>query len=143
MIRRLSILLALILGCCLPYGPAATSLSAQTYGTHYSPAASSHTSSQMGINLAPEGMHSFRSTSALPLSGSALPMAAASGATIAISPTGPLRDGVDPFGGQTIDGTGNPNQPGNPVGDIPWLVMAVLMIGYIVRKKVRKTPASE
>ena len=32
-----------------------------------------------------------------------------------------------------------PDQPGNPVGDIPWLVMAVLMIGYIVRKKVRKT----
>lgn len=141
MIRRLSILLALILGCCLPYGSATFSLSAQTYGTHYSPAASSHTSSQMGINLAPEGMQAFRSTSALPLSGSALPMAAATGPTIAISPTGPLRDVFDGYG--TVDDVNNPNQPGNPVGDIPWLVMAVLMIGYIVRKKVRKNRLEE
>ena len=142
MIRRFILLLVLLFGCLMPYGLITSSLSAQTYGTHYSPSSPRGTTSQRGIVLAPDNLQSFRSTSVMPLSGSALPMAAATGTTVAIWSTGPLRDG-DPFGGQTIDGTQTPDEPGTPIGDIPWLVMAVLMIGYIVRIKIRKTPASE
>ena len=143
MIRRMLLTLVLLFGCLMPYGLITSSLSAQTYGTHYSPSSPRGTTSQRGIVLAPDNLQSFRSTSVMPLSGSALPMAAATGTTVAIWSTGPLRDGEDPFGGQTIGGTTDPNEPGTPVGDIPWLVMAVLMIGYIVRLKIRKTRLEE
>ena len=39
----------------------------------------------------------------------------------------------DPFNGQNIGGTGNPNEPGTPIGDavLPLLLMAVAFGGYI------------
>lgn len=60
-------------------------------------------------------------------SGSRLPIAARNSAN---SPSRPRREGeADPFGGQTINDVTNPQDPGSPVGDGVWLLMA-LMLGY-------------
>lgn len=136
--HRTLILLVLLFGSIMPYVFSDSLLSAQTYGTHYSPAAGSRSgSSQHGIALAPEGMTAFRSTSSMPLSGSALPMAAATGTTVAIWGSGPLRDGEeDPFGGDKID-YGNPTEPGTPIGDTPWILFGLMLGGYAVVKRRR------
>lgn len=143
--HRTLILLVLLFGSIMPYVFSDSLLSAQTYGTHYSPAAGSRSgSSQRGIALAPEGMTAFRSTSSMPLSGSALPMAAATGTTIAIWGSGPLRDGEgDPFGGQTIGSTENPDQPGTPIGDTPWILFGLMLGAYAVVKRRRGIVAPE
>lgn len=134
--HRTLILLVLLFGSIMPYVFSDSLLSAQTYGTHYSPAAGSRSgSSQRGIALAPEGMTAFRSTSSMPLSGSALPMAAATGTTVAIWGSGPLRDEV--FGDETIDGTENPNEPGTPIGDTPWILFGLMLGAYAVVKRRR------
>lgn len=140
--HRTLILLVLLFGSMMPYVFSDSLLSAQTYGTHYSPAAGSRSgSSQRGIALAPEGMTAFRSTSSMPLSGSALPMAAATGTTVAIWGTGPLRD--DFFGDETIDNIQNPNQPGTPIGDTPWILFGLMLGGYAVVKRRRGIVAPE
>ncbi len=127
----------------MPYVFSDSLLSARTYGTHYSPAAGSRSgSSQRGIALAPEGMTAFRSTSSMPLSGSALPMAAATGTTVAIWGSGPMRDG-NPFGGQTIDNTINPSDPGNPIGDTPWILFGLMLGAYAIVKCRRGIVAPE
>ena len=136
--HRTLILLVLLFGSIMPYVFSDSLLSAQTYGTHYSPAAGSRSgSSQRGIALAPEHMTAFRSTSSMPLSGSALPMAAATGTTVAIWSTGPLRDEEDPFNGETINGTDNPNEPGTPIGDTPWILFGLMLGAYAVVKRRR------
>lgn len=137
--HRTLILLVLLFGSIMPYVFSDSLLSAQTYGTLYSPAAGSRSgSSQRGIALAPEGMTAFRSTSSMPLSGSALPMAAATGTTVAIWSSGPLRDGEgDPFGEETIGGTGNPTEPGTPIGDTPWILFGLMLGAYAVVKRRR------
>ena len=78
-------------------------------------------------------------------SGSTLPMAAVSGTTTT-EQTAPNRrrakkedpDPSDPFGGQTIGGVGNPNEPGTPIGDaaVPMMLMALawVMVRMIRRK---------
>lgn len=134
--HRTRILLVLLFGSIMPYVFSDSLLSAQTYGTHYSPAAGSRGgSSQRGIALAPEGMTAFRSTSSMPLSGSALPMAAATGTTVAIWGSGPLRDEV--FGDETIDDIVNPTEPGTPIGDTPWILFGLMLGGYAVVKRRR------
>ncbi|MBR1809948.1 MAG: hypothetical protein IJ776_11285 [Paludibacteraceae bacterium] len=42
----------------------------------------------------------------------------------------PRREGENPFGGETIGDTPNPNEPGTPLGDIPFLLMALLAVIY-------------
>jgi hypothetical protein len=79
-------------------------------------------------------MTAFRSTSSLALSGTALPMASATGTTLAIWSSGPLRE-EDPFGGETIDDIDNPLEPGSPIGDTPWVLFLILAAGYAFRKR--------
>lgn len=141
---RILILLVLLFASIMPYVFSDSLLSAQTYGLFFSPVAGSrHGSSQRGIALAPEHMTAFRSTSSMPLSGSALPMAAATGTTVAIWGTGPLRDGEDPFGGQTIGSTENPDQPGTPIGDTPWILFGLMLGAYAIVKRRRGIVAPE
>ena len=71
-------------------------------------------------------------------SGSALPMAAASGVQSAedINPArrmaGPRREGEnDPFDEQTIEDVENPNEPSTPIGDGLWILLA-LALGYAI-----------
>ena len=77
----------------------------------------------------------------MPLSGSALPMAAATGTTVAIWGSGPLRDEF--FGDETIDDTPNPNQPGTPIGDTPWILFGLMLGAYAVVKRRRGIVAPE
>lgn len=42
------------------------------------------------------------------------------------------RDG-DPFGGETIGGTGNPNEPGTPIGDVFWPLMLLACVYALMR----------
>ena len=73
-------------------------------------------------------------------SGSALPMAAASGVQSAedINPArrmaGPRRG--DPFGEQTIEDVENPNEPGTPIGDGLWVLLA-LALSYAILSRRR------
>lgn len=135
--HRTLILIVLLFGSIMPCVFSDSLLSAQTYGTHYSPAAGSRSgSSQRGIALAPEHMTAFRSTSSMPLSGSALPMAAATGTTVAIWGSGPLR-GENPFGDETIDDVVNPNEPGTPIGDTPWILFGLMLGAYAIVKRRR------
>jgi len=95
----------------------------------------------------------FYSTSTMMESGSRLPLAARNGLTIGAntpddnSPSGgvsgPRRAKMDenPFGGETVGDTGNPNEPGTPVGEGMW-VMMLMAAGYAVYRK-RRTLASE
>ena len=79
-------------------------------------------------------------------SGTALPLAAATGtSTAGDSPTqgGPRRatmEDPDPFGGQTIGGTTNPTEPGTPIGDavIPLLIMAMLFSGIMALRRKKQ-----
>lgn len=88
----------------------------------------------------------FHSTSAMISSGSSLPSAATTGFVLADdnlngasdnAPRGPRRIG----GGNSGGGTGpeNPDDVwANPIGDIPWLFMLLLAIGYAIYLR-RKT----
>ncbi len=75
-------------------------------------------------------------------SGSALPMAAASGVQSAedINPArrmaGPRREGEDPFRGETINGIETPNEPGTPIGDGLWVLLA-LALSYAILSRRR------
>lgn len=82
-------------------------------------------------------------------SGSALPMAAASGVQSAedINPArrmaGPRREGENgPFGGETIEGTETPNEPGEddlPLGDGLWILLALaLSYAILSRRKINE-----
>ena len=74
----------------------------------------------------------FYSTSAMQSCGSTLPIAAADGVTTADETIGtntvtkPKRDGVNPDGGYGDPGTNT------PLGDTPWVLMALLVAGYAV-----------
>lgn len=77
-------------------------------------------------------------------SGSALPMAAASGVQSAedINPArrmaGPRRE-VNPFGGETIDDTETPNEPGTPIGDGLWVLLAfALSYAILSRRRINE-----
>lgn len=46
-------------------------------------------------------------------------------------------EGDNPFGDNTIGGVENPDEPANqPVGDVPWFVLACMMGAYVIRKRV-------
>jgi len=45
-------------------------------------------------------------------------------------PGGHLRRDGDPFGGETIGGVTNPNEPGTPIGDVFW-PLALLACAYL------------
>ena len=44
--------------------------------------------------------------------------------------------GDDPFGGGTLPE--NPLEPGTPVGDVPWMMMILLVIIYAIRKNMKR-----
>ncbi len=80
-------------------------------------------------------------------SGSNLPVAAATGVTTAedINPSrrlvGPRREGEDPFGGEDIGGTDNPDEPGSaPLSDAIALLL-LMALGYALVRlcQARKT----
>ena len=49
----------------------------------------------------------------------------------------------DPFGGETIEDTGNPQEPGTPIGDGMWALM-LMAGGYLIyRVRVRRREAME
>ena len=80
----------------------------------------------------------FQSTSSMVWSGSTLPQAAQSGAyttydggTRANMP-GIRRDG-DPFGDETIGGTEKPLEPGTPIGDGVWALLALAAVYAVFR----------
>lgn len=86
---------------------------------------------------------SFQSTSSMQMSESRYRSAAVTGTYMAdeidyIGTAAPRRADVDdPFGGTTIVGTENPNEPGNnvPIGDGVW-VLLLLAGAYLGSKKL-------
>ncbi len=119
-------------------------VSAATFGAPYTPNHVSYQPMQsQGVQMPTAAM---RSTSAMRYSGSALPMAAATGvSTTCNNQGGPRRakkEDPDPFGGQTIGGTTNPLEPGSPIGDavLPLMLMlgAYGVLVYFRRKKALK-----
>lgn len=83
-------------------------------------------------------------TSSLRYSGFQLPVAAISGVTTAedINPArrlaGPRREPSDPFGGEDIGGTENPDEPGSaPLGDAIGMLL-LLALGYGIFRSMRK-----
>ena len=112
-------------------------LMAQTYGTQYTAGRNWHSAMPAaGTSYGVSTAQTFRSTSTLTLSGSGLPMAAATGAGVAMMPaSGPRRSGENPFGGETIDDIGDPLEPGSPIGDTPWVLFAALGAGYVLWRK--------
>ncbi len=117
---------------------------AQTYGTQYKGvSASSHAGDGVSASRYTSvydvsGMQSFRSTSSLTLSGSELPMASATGVSFAVWSSGPLREGENPFGDETVVDISTPTEPGVPVGDIPWIWLFLLAGGYALRLRRRQ-----
>ena len=81
----------------------------------------------------------FYSTSTMMESGSRLPLAARNGLTIGANtpddntPSGGVRGPRrakaedDPFGGQTIDDTSDPLEPGTPIGEGMWVLLLMAM----------------
>ena len=126
---------------------------AATYGKSYQPQhRTAYFHAQTRLDMPVARMSSVNSTTMY--SGSSLPLAAATGvSTAGNSPSagfgGPRRarmeddaDPVDPFGGQTINETQDPLQPGSPLGDalLPMMLMAILFAAFITlrrRKKVK------
>ena len=46
----------------------------------------------------------------------------------------------DPFGGEDVEGTPNPDEPGLPLGDMPWALLAILTTIYVgICKKKQST----
>ena len=102
--------------------------------------------------------YEFYSTSTLMGSGSSLPISARNGLKIGANtpgdntpagssgrPGSPRRATMedDPFGGETIDDTGDPLEPGTPIGDGMWalLLMAAGYLIYRVRTRRREVMA--
>lgn len=125
-------------------------IKAATYGKTYQPQyqhRAAYFRAQSRTDMPIATMESVNST--MMYSGSALPLAAATGVTTADSPSngngggGPRRakmeDPTDPFGGQTIGDTTNPQEPGTPIGDalLPLLLMAMLFTGFIALRRKR------
>lgn len=117
---------------------------AATYGKSYQPQYNHravYSQVQMCAEMPIAGMESVNSTTMY--SGTSLPLAAATGvSTAGDNPSdrggGPRRaKKEDYFGDETIDDTGNPTQPGTPIGDavLPLMLMA---IGYVVWKRRRR-----
>lgn len=94
-----------------------------------------------------ERQYQFRSTSAmltedtkLGLSEGAFSSGVSTGEPINTKSSGPRRATMDddPFGGETIGGTENPQQPGTPLGDGVW-AMLLMAAGYLIyRVRTRK-----
>lgn len=88
------------------------------------------TSGAIATVAAPAG--EFHSTSTMSTSGSSLPNAAAEGVVI----VNDTDNGADkPSGPRRVGGFGDNNygDPGaQPIGDIPWLMMALLVLGYAI-----------
>ena len=88
----------------------------------------------------------MQSTSGMMYSGSNLPQAAATGATLAEEPRvqSSGRPGHIPFGDQTIENTDNPNEPGTPLGDVFWPLMllagvyALMRVLFLNKRKTNK-----
>ena len=93
----------------------------------------------------------MQSTSGMMYSGSNLPQAAATGATLAEEPRvqssgrpGHIRRDENPFGDQTIENTDNPNEPGTPLGDVFWPLMllagvyALMRVLFLNKRKTNK-----
>jgi len=104
--------------------------------------------------LAQQPKAEMHSTSGMVYSGSALPSAATSGAVITGSKLGTYETAStasgstngrrkakkdDPFGDDTIDDTGNPLEPGSPIGDAGWplMLLALAYAIYKVRRRIR------
>lgn len=87
----------------------------------------------------------FHSTSTMSTSGSSLPNAAAEGVVI-VNDTDNEAD--KPSGPRRVGGFGDNNygDPGaQPIGDTPWIMMALLVLGYTLRvrrKRCLSTPES-
>jgi len=87
----------------------------------------------------------MQSTSGMMYSGSNLPQAAATGATLAEEPRvqssgrpGHIRRDENPFGDQTIENTDNPNEPGTPLGDVFWPLMLLACAYTCLRVFLKK-----
>jgi len=89
--------------------------------------------------LAQQPNSDFRSTSVMQSSGSALPQAAATGAVLTGSTPGvyapanaPGRRKTEgnPFGDDNIGDTPDPQEPGEPLGDVLWPLM-LLALAYV------------
>jgi len=127
-------------------------IEAATYGKPYQPqyqhrAAYFQAHSRTDMPLATMGSVN----SSMIYSGSALPLAAATGVTTTddspSSGKGPNRakkEDPDPFGGQTVDDITNPQEPGTPIGDgiLPLMLMALLFGGSIALKRKKTVPFS-
>lgn len=119
------------------------SVSAATFGTTYQTQRRGIQYAQLNTPMPTLAMSSTGSV--MMQSGSTLPMAAVSGTTTT-EQTAPNRhrakkedpDPSNPFGGQTIGGVDNPNEPGTPIGDaaVPMMLMALawVMVRMIRRK---------
>ena len=98
-----------------------------------------------------ERQYKFHSTSAILMADTQLGLAEGGAFTAGVNTgnpvttTGPRRATMedDPFGGETIGGTENPQQPGTPVGDGLWalLLMAAGYLIYRVRTRRREVMA--
>ena len=98
-----------------------------------------------------ERQYQFHSTSAILMADTQLGLAEGGAFTAGVNTgnpvttTGPRRATMedDPFGGETIGGTENPQQPGTPVGDGLWalLLMAAGYLIYRVRTLKREVMA--
>lgn len=95
-----------------------------------------HNTSSIGASAAP--VISFQSTSAMSYTGSSLPQAAITGITTTDSNAG--ISGPSRLGENTNNGNGpeNPDDPWKtPVGDIPWLLIALLVVVTVPRLRGR------
>lgn len=79
----------------------------------------------------------FRGTGSVMTSGSRyraqVSAVGASSVAIPYNPARPRREGENPFGDETIDDTQNPNEPGTPLGDIPFLLLLTAAAAYAFR----------
>ena len=98
-----------------------------------------------------ERKYQFHTTSAILVADSSLGLSEGGAFTTGVSTgnpvttTGPRRATMedDPFGGETIGGTENPQQPGTPVGDGLW-VLLLMAAGYLIyRVRTRRREAME
>lgn len=91
----------------------------------------------------------MHSTSAMMGSGSELPQAAISGVSTTYSSStyggvsGPKRIGGGDGGGQEEDPENPEDVYDNPLGDTPWVLMALLVAGYAVWVGKKKKPSGK
>jgi len=125
------------------------SVAAATFGTTYQP---QRRGIQYTRHYAEMPTLTMSSTGSVMMkSGSALPMAAVSGTTTSNdnTPGGPRRakkdnpfdDGTGTGGTVNIGGTGNPLEPGTPIGDaiLPLLLMALAFCGVVYLRRKKRT----